>query len=74
MKNDEGSTPVHLAVECSDKDELVREMVQLNLAALEVKNHKGNTPLHLAPNCLDRVETVVALAQLIQSFCVGSEE
>ena len=74
------NTPLHLtarAEECTRKHssaygcisfdslEIVRELVQLNPAALEVTDEFENTPFHLAARFSNRIEIVQYLASLI---------
>ena len=58
----DSNTPLHLAAMYSHSVALVRELVQLRPAALEMKNDQGNTPLHLAAMTNPIVELVRELA------------
>jgi ankyrin repeat protein len=60
----DSNTPLHLALIYSDSDVLVRELAQLNPAALEKQNKEEDTPLHLAVSYSDSVAMVRELAQL----------
>ena len=63
MKNNEGDTPVHLALKYWNSNTLIRELVERDLAALEVKNDEGNTPPHAAAEWWDSDEFIQELAQ-----------
>ena len=47
-----GCIPLHLAARYSDSTEMVRELVQLHPATLDMKDGKGDIFLHIAARYL----------------------